>query len=151
MGWAGTSRPNEFDAGTMGHDDHVPHRTDHVPPQHLDRHPLADAGAVLVAQLGDAAGIGGRRGHRPRLVNVVGHRLLAEDVLARGQRGGADGGVHVVGHGGVERIDAVALAREHLPPVGVFPRVRRAAGARCQEAGIDVADGHDLGVLAAEE
>ena len=48
----------------------------------------------------------------------------------------------------VDRIDAAAFPLQHFPPVGVGPRVRRACGGRGQEAGIDVADGHNLGVLA---
>ena len=123
FGWAGTDCPVRLDARPMGHNDHVPYFADHVVPLHFDCHPLAVAGAVLIAQLGHAARLRGGRGHRPRFVNIVCHRLLAEDVLAGGQRRQADGGVHVVGHGGVDRIDAAALALQHLAPVGILPRL----------------------------
>jgi hypothetical protein len=64
--------------------------------------------------VGPGLGRGGR--HLPRLVGGVGERLLAQHVLAGGQRGQGDLGVAVTGRTDVDDVDVVAL--DELAPVG---------------------------------
>ena len=71
------------------------------------------------------AGRLGRRGHRLGLGDGVGQRLLAQHVLAGGERRDGDLGVGVAGGADVDEVDVVAL--DSAPPVGLDCSPSRAA------------------------
>ena len=72
----------------------------------LDGHAVLDRGMDLDAHLRDDLRLAGGGGHLPGLVDLVRQRLLAVDVLAAEDRRHGDGGVHVVGRGDVDGVDA---------------------------------------------
>ena len=119
-------------------------------------------GALLRAGLEHAAGATGDVHHRAALAHGERHRLLAVDVLAGLHGGDGDGGVPVVGGGDEDGIDVGA--REEFLVRGVEVQALEGGGAGVPGVAVldaslhllrlaapDVAEGHDLTVIAAEQ
>ena len=99
---------------------------------------------ALVAQLGHDLVLAGRFHHRADLVDGVGHRFFAVDVLAAFH--GCDGchGVHVVGSGDQHRIDTLVHLVVHLAEVAEDLGLREPGQILPGALGVHVAQGHEL-------
>ena len=102
---------------------HAADRADHTVAHELAGHAKLLHRTLHRAGLQHAPVRGHRIHQRDRLVDVVGQRLLAIDVLAGFQRRDGGNRVPVIGRGDAHRVDV--LAREHVPEIVVCGTVRR--------------------------
>ena len=119
-----------------------PHRPDRPRSDQLDHAAVVVGGVDLRAHLGRHLHLLGRFPHHAGLVDRVGQRLLAIDVLAPLHGRDAGQGVGVLGGADGHRVDVLLV--EHLAPVGVGLGLGMPLGGLGQVVVIHVAQGDDV-------
>ena len=119
-------------------------RPDRPGADRLDHAPAALAGMPRVAHLGRDLVPRGRLRQHPRLVDRMGQRLLAVDVLAQLQRGLGDHGVRVIGSADDDGVDLLVQLVEHPAEVVEGLGLGTALGGRSQVVLIHVAERDDV-------
>jgi len=109
----------------------------------LDDAAIVVAGVDLRAHLRDDAGLRGGLADDARLLDVVGERLLAVDVLLQLERGQRGKGVRVLGGADEHGVELAGMI-EDAAEIDLLARLRIQGRRLVERRAVDVADGGDV-------